>query len=107
MRGGTPLPPFLRKIFNADTLGPDLMVVLRAEIARDGLPPALSGAGLCQVRSLDKAGDEGLLGVGGCQGVEGELAAGTGAELEEQAGAVGVIGVDGIDEAHPGGAVEV
>ncbi len=30
-----------------------------------------------------------------------------GAELEEQAGAVGVVGVNGIDEAHPGDAVEV
>jgi len=56
---------------------------------------------------FDDAGDEGLLGVGGGEGVEGELAAVFGAELEEEAGAVGVVGVDGVDETHPGSAVEV
>ena len=48
-----------------------------------------------------------MLGLGGGEGVEGELASVVGAELEEQAGAAGVVGVNGVDEAHPGGAVEV
>jgi hypothetical protein len=56
---------------------------------------------------FDDAGHEGLLGLGGSEGVERELAAVPGAELEEQAGAVGVVGVDGVDEAHPRDAVEV
>ena len=39
------------------------------------------------------------------EGVEGELAGGLGAELEEEAGAVGGVGVCGVDGAEPGGAV--
>ena len=56
---------------------------------------------------FDDASDEGLLGLGGGEGVEGELAAVAGSELEQEAGAVGVVGVDGVDEAHPGSTVEV
>src|ERR1700744_5707951 len=61
----------------------------------------------CQAVLLVDAGDEGLLGLSRCKGVEGKLAAGVGAELEEETGAVGVVGIYGVDESHPGSAVEV
>ena len=61
----------------------------------------------CTERLLYNAGDEGLFGLGGDEAVEGELAAGLGAELEEEAGAVAPVGVDYVDGAEPGGAVEV
>ena len=58
-------------------------------------------------RLFDDAGDEGLLGLGSGEGVEGELAAVFGAELKEETGAVGVVGIDCVDEAHPRDAVEM
>jgi len=56
---------------------------------------------------LDGGGEEDLLGRGGGEGVEGELAGGLRAEFEEEIDAAGSVGVDGVDEAEPGGAVEV
>jgi len=56
---------------------------------------------------LNSSGDELLLGVGGDELVESELAGGLSAELEEEAGAVAGVGVDGVDKAEPGSAVEV
>jgi len=56
---------------------------------------------------LDSAGDELLLGLGGGQAVKGELAGGLGADFEKEVAAVAPIGVDGVDGAEPGGAVEV
>src|SRR5580698_649946 len=56
---------------------------------------------------FDDAGDEGLLRLGACEGVEGELAAVLCAEFEEEAGAMRVVGIDGVNEAHPWDAVEM
>jgi hypothetical protein len=56
---------------------------------------------------LDAAGDELLLCFAVGEGVEGELAGGLGAQLEEDAGAAVGVGVDGVDGAEPGGAAEV
>ena len=56
---------------------------------------------------LGGAGEEDLLGVGGDDAVEGELAGVLAAEFEEEAGAVAGVGIDDIDELHLGGAVEV
>jgi hypothetical protein len=53
------------------------------------------------------AGEEDLLGVGGDDAVEAELASVLGAQLEEKAGAVAGLDIDDIDEAHVGCAVEV
>ena len=50
-------------------------------------------------RLLGGAGEEGLVGAGAEDAVEGELAGVLCAELEEQAGAVGGFGVDGVDQA--------
>ncbi len=56
---------------------------------------------------LDEAGGEGGFGLGGDEAVEGELAAVVGAEFEEDAGAVAGVGVNDVDGAIPGDAVEV
>ena len=48
-----------------------------------------------------------MLGLCGGEGVEGELAGGLGAELDEESGAAGGVGVYGVDGEEPGGAVEV
>lgn len=56
---------------------------------------------------LRGAGEEDLFGVGGDDAVEGELADVLAAKFEEEAGTVAGLGVDDIDELHPGGAVEV
>jgi hypothetical protein len=65
------------------------------------------GGRVGQGKLFDDAGDEGLTGFGGGEGIEGELAAALCAELEEKAGSVRVVGVDRVDEAHPGSAVKV
>jgi hypothetical protein len=56
---------------------------------------------------LGGAGEEDLLGVGGDDAVEGELARVLAAEFEEEAGAVAGVGIDGVDELHFRGAIEV
>ena len=66
-----------------------------------------AGKRLLGEQLFDDAGDEGLLGLGGDEAVEGELAGGLGAELEEEAAAVAPVGIDDVDETEPGGAVEV
>ena len=53
------------------------------------------------------AGEEDLVGVGGDDAVEGELAGGLAAEFEEEAGAVAGFGVYGVNEVHAGLVVEV
>jgi hypothetical protein len=45
--------------------------------------------------------------VGGDNAVEGELARVLAAEFEEEAGAVAGVGIDGVDELHLRGAIEV
>ncbi len=62
---------------------------------------------ICGWWGFDWGGEEGLLGVGGGEGVEGELAGGLGAEFEEELGAAGGVGVYGVDGDEAGGAVEV
>jgi hypothetical protein len=53
------------------------------------------------------SGEEDLLGVGGDDAVEAELAGVLGAQFEEKTGAVAGFDIDDIDEAHVGSAVEV
>ncbi len=48
---------------------------------------------------FDDAGEEGLFGLSGDEAIEAELTAALGAELEEEAGAVGVVRVDDVDGA--------
>src|ERR1700748_1498929 len=56
---------------------------------------------------LSGSGEEDLLGVRGDDAIEGELAGVLAAEFEEEAGAVAGVGIDGVDELHFGGAIEV
>ena len=63
--------------------------------------------GLDLAELLGRAGEEDLLGVGGDDAVEGELAGVLAAEFEEEAGAVAGVGIDDVDELHLWGAIEV
>jgi len=67
----------------------------------------LSSGKRFQVGLFDGGGEEGLLGWGGGEVVESELAGGLGAEFEEESGAAGGVGVYRVDGTEPGGAVEV
>ncbi len=58
-------------------------------------------------RLLRCACEEDLLGVGGDDAVEGELTRVLTAEFEEETGAVAGVGIDGVDELHLRGAIEV